>query len=77
MSDSANEIMDLMQQAKAEGRPIQFGEEQCAFCGRDLGDHYPTLSIQTPDLTAYIRLCDPCARRFDVEEGIFGLVKHE
>lgn len=74
MSDCINEIIALLRQAKAGDKDVQIGEEQCAFCGADLGEKYPTLRIHTPDLTAYIRLCPPCARRFDVEEGIFGLV---
>lgn len=69
------EILRLIRQAKAEGKSIQFGERECSFCHADLGDHYPTLMIRTPELTAYIRLCNPCARRFDVEEGIFQLIR--
>jgi len=72
--DPLAQIRELMEQARAEGRILQFGEEQCAFCGAELGEDWETLRIHSRDLTAYIRLCEPCSVKFDIDAGIFQKV---
>lgn len=76
--DPLNEIRELIEQARREGRPLQYGERECCFCHADLGGSWLTLRISPKDgPPMMIRLCRHCAARFDVETGIFGLVKRE
>jgi len=74
MDDSIQEINALIEQARREGRPVQFGESECCFCHIDLGGSWHTLSLSLPDQPPmWIRLCRQCATRFDLETGIFQL----
>jgi len=74
--DPLAEIHELIERAKAEGKEVQIGESECAFCHTDLGDNWHTLRLRLRDQPPMlIRLCEPCAIKFDIDTGIFGLVR--
>lgn len=77
MPDSIAAIKALLQRAQDEGREVVCGELECAFCGAELDHTRRTLRMALHDRPAImVRLCLDCARRLDLEEGIFGLI-HE